>query len=271
MLIPKPQAFFLTALLLITLLSTFSAAQNRTLPEEDWYGSEKKMLSGHYTGKAVRLKLMIPETRTGLEILDGVPQTRPVSKPPEAAAMPGDELIIRTFRIGLDEIEVILGKKEPEQKKRTLNPFALPKPPRIFLRFSREITSRDLTIDNIDRLMAIVVEEIPGAVSISRNTSAQPAVSEPARQEADAVLQPDEIRDLPALAASIGELTVTGASRGARVYIDGSFSGVAPITVRLRSGVHLLTVMSEGFEPMERKVFVPGAKASLIKAELRRR
>lgn len=266
----KPLSIPWIILLLATVMVIEAGAQNRTLPEEDWYAAEKKMLSDHYTGKSVRLKLMIPATRTGLELLDGVPQTRPVAKPPEAAGMPGDELLIRSLRIGLEEIEVVLGKKEPEPRKRTLNPFNQPRPPRISMRFSREITSKDLTVGNIDRLLGVVVE-LPEEAPAERAAEAPGPGNQQAEKRDDRTLEPDEVREMPSLPATIGELTITCAGAPARVYIDGAFSGRTPLTVRLRSGIHTIAIIGSGSEAMERKVSVPGGKASLLKAQLERR
>ena len=65
----------LLAALLILLLAAPASAQDKKLVDEDWYGDVKKALADHYTGKTVRLKLPIPATRRGPEMIDGLAQS----------------------------------------------------------------------------------------------------------------------------------------------------------------------------------------------------
>ncbi|MCI0666197.1 MAG: hypothetical protein L0220_34525, partial [Acidobacteria bacterium] len=77
----------------ILFFTVVSYGQDRSLPEDEFYGDIKVALSSHYTGKIVKVKQMIPATRRGLEILDGALQNSSAPTPPQALAQPGDELV----------------------------------------------------------------------------------------------------------------------------------------------------------------------------------
>lgn len=277
--------------LLAASLSAQGFAQGRVrLVEEDWYGDVKKALADHYTGKTVRLKLPIPATRRGLEMVDGAVRTEASKERPQFAAQIGEELTIKSFRVGDSDVEVLLNRNEPPRKSRIPNPFAAWKQPRITLRFTHELSTKDLTIENLNRHLAMAVEVAPlvpiGASigetnSNSTQASTAPAPSNqaaeapPARKDepkpaAETLLTPSIVADLPVVGPDVGELTVECSVRGARVYIDGSYSGVAPRTLRLRAGAHTILVVGDGNASWEQKMMVPGAKISAIRVELPR-
>lgn len=288
----------LGGLLLTILILTQAPAlgQDRTLPEEDWYGETKRILISHYTGKTVRLKLPIPATRRGLEVIDGALQNNADPTPPPTAAQAGDELTVKSFKITDHDIELLLGKNEPPPpKKRFSNPFSTPKPARINLHFSRELAAKDLTIENINRHLVAAIDVTTLAPPIvekaaekplekAANTTQasitapanEPAVRAdvPARLEAHANNQglPSStvVSELPSAGLKVAELTVECAAQPARVYVDGSYSGLAPRTIRVRAGVHTILVVSEGYQPWERRLFIPGAKVSVVRAEMKR-
>jgi hypothetical protein len=279
--------------LLAASLSAQGFGQAVKLVEEDWYGDVKKALTDHYTGKTVRLKLPIPATRRGLEMVDGAVRTEASKERPQFAAQIGEELTIKSFRVGDSDIEVLLNRSEPPRKSRIPNPFSAWKQPRITLRFTHELSTKDLTIENLNRHLATAVEVtplVPPATSIGETNSTstqastgpapanQPAEAQPAqpirkdepKPAAEPVLTPSIVADLPVAGPDIGELTVECSVRGARVYIDGSYSGVAPRTLRLRAGVHTILVVSDGNASWEQKLMVPGAKISALRVELQR-
>src|SRR5262245_51341497 len=160
---------FLLAALVILLLAAPASAQDKKLVDEDWYGDVKKALADHYTGKTVRLKLPIPATRRGLEMIDGSAQREASRIVPPMAARIGDELTIKSFRVGDSNVEVMLGKDEPPPKKKFSNPFAARKESRINLRFSHELSSKDLTIENLNRFLAQAVDVAPLSSPIAQN------------------------------------------------------------------------------------------------------
>lgn len=279
--------------LLAVSLSIQGSAQAVKLVEEDWYGDVKKALSDHYTGKTVRLKLPIPATRRGLEMVDGAVRTEASKDAPQFAAHIGEELTIKSFRVSDSDIEVLLNRNEPPRKSRIPNPFAAWKQPRITLRFTHELSTKDLTIENLNRHLAMAVEVTPlvpivTSVGETNSTSTQASTGPaPANQPAEAqpvqpirkdeskpavgtLLTPSIVADLPVVGPDVGELTVECSVRGARVYIDGSYSGVAPRTLRLRAGAHTILVVGDGNASWEQKMMVPGAKISAIRVELPR-
>jgi hypothetical protein len=266
---------------LILLFSGVSLAQSKTITIEDFYGDIKTLLVSHYTNKIVKSKLPIPATRRGVEILDGTLQsTVGPGQPPPIAAESGDELIIKSMRIGDKDIEVVMDKTEPPQKKGLSNPFVISRQPRINLRFSRELTTKDLTIENINRLLATAVDvgnlALPIAEKAAEKSQTQVSVSSPQAEtpaKADEEVKeqnlpaPSIVGEIPSLSPNIAELTIESPAKPARIYIDGSYSGLAPRTVRLRAGVHIILVVSDGHAPWEQKLFIPGGKASVVRAE----
>jgi hypothetical protein len=266
---------------LILLFTVVSSAQDRTLPVDDFYGDIKTILTSHYTGKIVRAKMMIPATRRGLEIVDGILQNSSGPTPPPVAAQPGDELVIKSFKVSDADIDFVFDKTDAPPKKKIPNPFSINKPPRINLRFSRELTTKDLTIESINRLLSSAIDvgslappiaekgAVPAQASIS-STPQETAAKVEEHAAEQSLPSPNIVGDVPSLSPNIGELTIESLALPARVYIDGSYSGPAPRTVRLRAGVHIILVVSDGYAPWEQKLFIPGGKASVVRAELSR-
>ncbi len=286
---PNSTRYVITLLAVLTLLPLTAPglAQGRKLVEEDWYGDVKKALMDHYTGKTVRLKLPIPATRRGLEVIDGEIRTEASKEAPPLAARIGEELTIKSFKVGDSSVEVLFAKNEPPRKSRLPNPFAVWKQPRINLRFSHELSSKDLTIENLNRHLSSAVEVVTLAPAVSENNSGSTQAStasaatdqkvepQPGRRDepttADQALPtPSVVADLQSAGPNVGELTIESSVRGARVYIDGSYSGVAPRTVRLRAGVRTILVVSDGYASWEQRLFIPGAKISVVRAELQK-
>lgn len=272
------RVYVLSAALLILLLAVPASAQNDKLVDEDWYGDVKKALTDHYTGKTVRLKLPIPATRRGLEMVDGSVQREASRIAPPLSARIGDELMIKSFRVGDSNVEVLLGKDEPPPKKKFPNPFAARKESRINLRFSHELSSKDLTIENLNRFLGQAVDVSPLSPPIAQNNSTasasldQQTESQPEGNPELAGAEPAlrTVSNLPAVGPEVGELTIECSARGARVYIDGSYSGLAPRTLRLRAGIHTILVVGETYKTWEQRLLIPGAKISVVRAELQR-
>ncbi len=268
-------------LAVIFIFTAVASAQNRTLPEEEWYGDVKSALASHYTGKTVRAKQMFPATRNGLEIVDGALQNSSGPNPPPALAQPGDELVIKSFKVGDTEIDILLAKNEPPPKKRFTDVFTVQKQPRIHIRFNRELTSKDMTIESVNRALAAVidvtslappvVEKSPTATQASLASPQNDASAKSSEVVNDKNLPtPDIVGDLPSLTPNVGELTIESMGKQARVYIDGAYSGIAPRTVRLRAGARTILVVSDGHAPWEQRLFIPGGKISVVRADLQR-
>jgi|SRR5215470_325201 len=268
----------LLAALLILLIADPAFAQDKKLVDEDWYGDVKKALADHYTGKMVRLKLPIPATRRGLEMIDGSAQREASKIVPPISARIGDELMIKSFRVGESNVELLLGRDEPPSKKKLPNPFAVRKESRINLRFSHELSSKDLTIENLNRFLAQAVDVTALGSPVAQNNSTSSATpnqqSEPQPVEnpelAGAEPALKTVGDLPAAGPDVGELTIECSVRNARVYIDGSYSGLAPRTLRLRMGFHTILVVNDMYKTWEQRLLIPGGKVSVVRAEMQK-
>ena len=256
------------------------SAQDRKLAYDDWYGDAKKTLVDHYTGKTVRLRMAIPATRRGLEMTDGAVESQAAKDSAQTLAQPGDELTIKNFKIRATSIELVLNKTGQPRKSRF---FSWPKQPRISLRFSHELSAKQMTIENINRWLATAVDISPPAPVIAEQPAnatqasitpvLEPTAKIAGRDNAQGLQTATVTGDLPNASQNIGELTVTdstGLAGQARVYIDNAYSGFAPRTVRLRAGVHSILVMANGYAAWEQRLVVPGGKSSIVKADLRR-
>src|SRR5262249_5035804 len=121
--------------------------------------------------------LPIPATRRGLEMVDGSVQREASRIAPQFSARVGDELTIKSFRVGDSNVGVLLGKNEPPPKKKLRNPFAGPKESRINVRFSHKLSSKELTIENLNRFLAQAIDVTPLASPTVENNSPSSAAS----------------------------------------------------------------------------------------------
>ncbi len=242
----------------LMLLATGSlSAQFQPVPVAKLDDNLKNIVIAHYTGKQVKLRLPIPATKQGLEIVDGLPRLEPNKTPPSIAAQLGDDLTIKRFVIGASRIEVWLTSGiEAGEKSAALSPH-------VTLKFSQELTASDLALENLNRILstAFVSDAMIATVAEQVSLAAPPAANAKPPQ-------PTIIRDLISVPPTISELTIESSVAEARIYIDGGYSGPAPRTVRLRAGVHTILVVSNGYENWEAKLDLPGAKASLVRVEL---
>ncbi|HQR34707.1 MAG TPA: PEGA domain-containing protein [Blastocatellia bacterium] len=276
------QTLTLISALCLTFLALVTFGQERRLTYDDWYGDVKKILADHYTGKTVKLRAAIPATRRGLELVDGSLNTGNAATSTETLAQSGDEVTIKSFKVTDTDIELLLSKADEKRKSRF---FSWPKKPRISLRFSHELTVKDLTIDTINGWLAqamdvtsLTTEPAGSAAQASvapppmmpKEASTKPIAAKSSMENSQRLPTPTIVSDLPPNASGLAELAVECSGRYARVYIDDAYSGVAPRTVKLRPGVHSVLVMADGYKAWEQKLFIPGGKASVIKAELQR-
>lgn len=263
-------------LILLAQQSWESFAQGKKFTSEDWYGDTKKVLTEHYTGKTVKLRMAIPATRRGLELADGqlIVEAEKNTAPPLAQA--GDELTIKSFKVRDNSIELLLNKNGEQPKKRF---FSWPKRPRINLRFSRELNFKDMTVDSINHWLAVAMDVSPlgtagSAPSAANSQTIIASVAEPAPKStpansAQAAPSAQITGDLPQTDSGFGEVTVQCSTGQARIYFDDAYSGFAPRTIRLRAGVHSVLVMANGYAAWEQLVLIPGGKTSVIKVDLR--
>jgi hypothetical protein len=269
-------AAFVAMLSLVLLASPFwvPSAQERKLVYENWYGETKKELSAHYTGKTVKLRMAIPNTRRGLELTDGEVQPNDFT---QTQAQPGDEMTIKGVKVGANNIELLLNKNGGKRPNRF---FGWMKRPRINLRFSRELTAKDMTVENVNRWLAAAVDVTPLTPITAEQSShqTQPLIASVAdtapksapKETSQSLLTASVTGDLTPASPNFGELTVESSMSQARVYIDNAYSGFAPKTVRLRAGVHSILVMANGYATWEQRLSIPGGKASVVRAELQR-
>lgn len=268
----------LTLPTMVSFGQTGKASQKSNLTYEDWYGDVKKILADHYTGKTVKLKMPIPATRRGLEMFDGSFESAAAgSTAPETLAQPGDDLTIKSFKLRDHDIELLLLGKTGEKRKGWF--FRRPKNPRISIRFSRELTAKDMTIETINRWLAATMDISTLSPAGSENASTQasvapsadpapkPAAAKALTENSQGLPTPEITGDLAQTTAGFAELTIECPGKRARIYIDDAYSGFAPRTIRLRAGVHSILVMADGHSAWEQRLFIPGGKASVVKAE----
>lgn len=270
----------LLCLTLPTLVSFGQTGQKNNLAYEDWYGDTKKILADHYTGKSVKLKMAIPATRRGLEMFDGSFESGAEATSAESLAQPGDDVTIKSFKLRDHDIELLLLGKTAEKRKGWL--FKRAKTPRISIRFSRELTAKDMNIETINRWLSATMDVTPLMSAGAENLNTQASVAPPAEPAPKTVTAKASMENQQALPTSLitgdlaqadpgfAELTIECPGKYARVYIDDAYSGFAPRTIRLRTGVHSILVMADGYAAWEQKLFIPGGKASVVKAELQR-
>jgi hypothetical protein len=278
----------LGAVLALYLLTVTLAAHTAQLSERELHSYLKTLLSEYYAGKLVYAKVAIPDTERGLQIVDGkLEETANVSQ--AVAAQPGDALLIKQLKFKSKSIEVELdGERagaeatpDPSGGQRALTKSAKPRyAPRIHLRFARDLTTRDLNIQSINRLLALAVdvkmlipkEAEPPAATQPALPPERPNAALLAEQAANAQGIPTAsvTGELAEAEADIGELTIECSVGAARVYIDGAYSGATPRTIKLLAGVYSILLVREGYALWEQKFFIPGGKASRVRTELKR-
>lgn len=283
-----------------------STEKKRAVASEKQINSDLKLLlNDYYAGKPVRAKVVIPANERGLEVLDGQLKIYPV---PEltAAVQPGEMVLIKELRFKNKEIEVRFDGERLTEAVNTPPPVAVPglapvgphgsdatvgpppaalaprtpkaaKPlpdPRVVLRFSRDIETRDLNLQSINRLLSPAIDITtltPNAALVAKDPPpARLTAAEQSQQTATTQGIPiaPVTGELIGAPVSVGELVIECTVGGARLYIDGTFSGAAPRTVQLLMGVHTVLVVAPGQTQFEQKFFLPAGKIATIKAEL---
>ncbi len=279
---PFPRLHPLGVLLTICLFVFSMTAQTRSLSEEQLESYRKSLLADYYIGKPVRAKVTFPATAQGLEINDGKINVLPFSANQPVAARPGDLLIIKQVKFKRRSIEIEFAEKEAENKAWSLGSGkqqSLTLKPRLRLRFSRELTARDLSLQNLNLLLAMALDtsslapqtvELPRAVTTA-NQPKQAAGQLPAEQDIQVrdIPTAPTVAELAGAAPNIAELTIECSIGRARVYIDGAYSGWTPRTVRIVAGIHSILVLQEGYTAWEQRLIIPAGKVSLVRAELK--
>ncbi|MFN7927599.1 MAG: PEGA domain-containing protein [Blastocatellia bacterium] len=285
---------------------TDSADKKRAAASEKQINADLKLLlNDYYAGKPVRAKVVIPANERGLEVLDGQLKIYPV---PEltAAVQPGEMVLIKELRFKNREIEVRFDGERltepvnppppagipgltpigPHGSDATVGPppaalaprtpkVAKPMPdPRVVLRFSREIETRDLNLQSINRLLSPAVDIttlVPNPALVTKEApAARPRLAEQAQQAAttEGIPIAPVTGELVGAPVSVGELVIECSVPGARLYIDGTFSGTSPRTVQLIMGVHTVLLVAPNQSQFEQKFFLPAGKIATIKADL---
>ncbi|MGH9799765.1 MAG: PEGA domain-containing protein, partial [Blastocatellia bacterium] len=233
------------------------------------------------TGKTVKLRMAIPATRRGLEMVDGAIDSSGAAASAETLAQSGDDVTIKSFKVRDNDIELLLSKAGDKPKGGF---FSRPKKPRISLRFSRELTAKDMTIPAINNWLSAAIDVTAlTPAGAEPSSGAQASVAPPVTMPKEAATKPSAAKapmenpqglptstitgELPQSVPGVAELTVECPGKYARIYIDDAYSGFAPRTVRLRAGVHSILVMADGYSAWEQRLFIPAGKASVVKAE----
>ncbi len=295
------------SLSLSVLAQPMQAERKRQVVSERQLDSDLKLLlNDYYVGKPVRAKVVIPATERGVEVLDGQLKVQPLSVL-TVAVQPGEMVLIKEIRFKNKEIEVRFNGEHltetSESAPLALTPVgpvgsdatvpktafipkapksakALPDP-RVILRFSRDIETRDLNLQSINRLLAPAIEVTSltpaptTATALSPTTEAPPRPTANDRAQQLATEQGIAIApvtgDLVGASANVGELVIESSIAGARLYIDGAYSGTAPRTVQMVMGVHRVLVVAAGQGQFEQKFFLPAGKISILKAEFKQK
>ncbi len=282
-----------SALLISFSLPFISLAQTerqRTVTDKNINADLKSLLNDYYSGKPVRSKVVIPANEQGLEILDGQLKAQPLANM-QAAVQPGEMVLIRELRFKNKVIEVhfnndsrnedttplslqLVGESGSEASTRpsvATTKLAERKKvwpdPKLMLRFSREIGTQDLTLQSINRLLSSAID-VTNLDPNNRIKIPEPP-SVPVVNPLPAGITAAEITgDLASTQIGIGEVTIECNVSGARLYVDGSYSGTAPRTVQIISGTHSVLIIAPGYETFEKKYFLTNGKISIIRAEL---
>lgn len=254
----RPACFVIGGAFTVILLATGAAsAQFLPVPVAKLDDNLKNIVIAHYTGKQVKLRLPVPATKQGLEIIDGLPRLEPNKTPPSIAAQAGEDLTIKRFVIGTKRIEVWLSNVTGPDEKPELTL------PHVTLKFSQELTASDLALENLNRILSTAFEMDVTTAAVAE----PPSVAAPAVDNAN-LPQLTITGNLTSVPPTIGELTIDASVTGARIYIDGGYSGIAPRTVRLRAGIHTILILNDGYESWEAKLNLPGAKTAAVRVEL---
>ena len=286
---------------LSVLAQPMQAERKRQVVSERQLDSDLKLLlNDYYVGKSVRAKVVIPATERGIEVLDGQLKIYPLSAL-TLAVQPGELVLIKEIRFKNKEIEVRFNGEHLTETTESLPPALTPvgplgsdatvpktafiakapKPvkalpdPRVILRFSRDIETRDLNLQSINRLLAPAVDTAfltPAAANIltlKPEVPPRPSANDRAQQSAteQGIAIAQVTGDLVGASTNVGELVIESPVAGARLYIDGAYSGSAPRTVQLVMGVHTVLVVAAGQGQFEQKFFLPAGKISILKAE----
>ncbi len=301
----KLMGWLLVSCLLSSQVSVFAQAlqaerKRQVVSERQLDADLKLLLNDYYIGKPVRARIVIPANERGIEVLDGQLKSYPM---PEltVAVQPGELVLIKELRFKNKEIEVRFNGEHLTEAPASV-PLALtpvgplgsdatvpqsafitkaPKPPkalpdpRVILRFSRDIETRDLNLQSINRWLAPAVDTT--SLTPANATVLTPTPEAPPRPSANdrvqqaaaeqGIVSAQVTGDLVGTAANVGELVIESPVAGARLYIDGAYSGTAPRTVQLVMGVHTVLVVAAGQGQFEQKFFLPAGKISTIKAE----
>lgn len=275
--------------------------QRRVATDKQIDNDLKTLLNDYYSGKPVRAKIVIPANDRGIEVLDGQLKIYPLLEM-TAAVQPGELVLIKELKFKSRAIEVHfngehLGESAASEiatpllspvgnfggeanahptaaAKIVTKPKSLPDP-RVVLKFSRDIGTQDLNLQSINRLLAPAVDVTalnPNAkLTVPTETApARPTANEIAQQEAAAkgIPTPPIKGELLGARAGVGEASIECTNNNARLYVDGAYSGTAPRTIQLTSGVHTILLISSGYDQWEQKFFLPAGKTTIIKAEL---
>lgn len=95
------------------------------------------------------------------------------------------------------------------------------------------------------------------------------SVSEKDREFVPGLANTSVVKNSEAAAAEqAGDVTVTSVPDSADVFVDGTFKGNTPSTLKLTPGKHVVKVTSAGYKDWEREIDVSAGSAVSLSAKL---
>jgi PEGA domain len=130
---------------------------------------------------------------------------------------------------------------------------------------------KDITVPKGAEVTAYVNGDVRLEVKNFHANAGQSAPStEPAPQTAPALSEPTSPASQNG-APAIGTIEVHSLPDGAEVYVDGSFIGNAPATLKLAPGQHTIRVTQTGYKEWSREIAVQAGSEAHLSASLDRR
>lgn len=283
----KTGAVLLAVVFLVSSPAAQPNSQNRQSSVKQLDSDLKSLLADYYTGKPVRARVSIPLSDSGLELVDGQIKNH---LPANSSVSAGELMAIKEMRFRDRSIEFIFSYEPPEpdipapagpvgsfgaDARKTPPPVRKAElhrtDPRITLRYNHSISTEDLNLPSINRILSAVVEvsALNPQSAFSRLEAAQQKAATAQNDPKNAqVPGAPVIGSLTGARENIAEVQIESPVPGARVYIDGGYSGPLPRTIQLIAGPHTFLIIAPGYRQWEQRYLLAPSRISSIKPDL---